>query len=93
MTIILEIKLQKYNSKQNITNFLAAIMCLLNPYEDRNVHTYATTKELKKKVYTVKINNIKEAINIHLALILENKHQIKIRPFWGRNYASILKLC
>ena len=68
-------------------------MCFLNHYEDRNVHTYATTKELKKKAPTVKINNIKEAINIHVALILENKHQIKIRPFLGGNYASILKLC
>ena len=53
------------------------------------MHTYATTKELKKEAFTVKIQNIKEAINIQVTLILENKHQIKIRPFFLANYSSI----
>ena len=46
------------------------------------MHTYATTKELKKKAFTIKIRNIKEAINIQVTLISEVKHQIKIRPFF-----------
>ena len=43
-------------------------MFFFNPCEDGNVHTYATNKELKKKAFTVKIRNIKEAINIQVTL-------------------------
>ena len=82
MTLILEIKLQKYIFLQNMIIFLAALRSFLNPYEDGNVHTYATTKELKQNAFTVKIHNIKEAINMQVTLISENKSQIKLRPFF-----------
>ena len=91
VTFMLEIKVQKYIFNK-IWPFFQPLLCFLNLYEDENVHTYATAKELKKKAFTVKIHNIKEAINIQLTLISENKHQIKIRPFFSNN-ASILKLC
>ena len=51
LTIMLEIKLQKYVFYQNMTSFLAAVVSFLNPCEDGNVQTYATTKELKKGIY------------------------------------------
>ena len=75
-----------------MTIFSAAPMFFFNPCEDWNIYTYATTKELKKKAHTVKINNIKEAINIQVTLISKNKHQIKIQAFFSANYAFVLKL-
>ena len=82
MTLILEIKLQKYIFLQNMITFLAALRSFLKPYEDGSVHTYATTKELKQKTFTVKIHNIKEAINMQVTLISENKSQIELQPFF-----------
>ena len=46
------------------------------------MNTYVTTKELKQKTFTVKIHNIKEAINMQVTLISENKSQIKLQPFF-----------
>ena len=40
-----------------------------------NLHTYALTKDLKKKTFVVKIWNVKQAIGIQMTFILENKHQ------------------
>ena len=65
-----------------MTIFSAAIIVFepLWASEEGNVHTNAATKELKKEAFTVKIQNIKEAINTQVTLISENKHQVKIRP-------------
>ena len=41
----------------------------MNPWEDENVDTYVTTKELKKTAFTVKNHNIEEAINMQVTLI------------------------
>ena len=62
--------------------FSATIRSFLNPYDDGNVHPYATAKELKQKAFTVKIHNIKEAINMQVTLISENMSQIKLQPFF-----------
>ena len=35
------------------------------------MHTYATTKELEKKAFTVKCQNVKQAIGIQLTFVLE----------------------
>ena len=85
LAIILEIKLQKYIFEQNI--FSAAIMVFFKPV------TMGMSMHMPR-LNLVNIHNIKEAINIQLTLISENKYQIKIRQFFVlANYASILKLC
>ena len=37
------------------------------------MHTYGTTKELKRKVFIEKCENIKQPIDIQLTLMLESK--------------------
>ena len=61
-----------------MTIFSIAILFLFSPCDDKNVHTYATTKALKNKTFTLKIHNIKEAINIQVTSYSENKQQTKI---------------
>ena len=39
------------------------------------MHTHVAAKEMKKKSFAVKIQNIKEAIEIQVTLISENKDQ------------------
>ena len=46
---------------------------IFNPYKDENVHSYATTKELKKKAFTINSQNLKQAIGIQVTFILETK--------------------
>ena len=75
MTFSLEIKLQKYIFFQNMTIFLTANVPFLNPCYDRNVHTYAMTKELKKKAFKAKRENIKQTSGIQVTLILKVKLQ------------------
>ena len=58
-----------------MTILLAANVSFLNPCQDGNVHTYATTKELKKKEFKAKEQNIKQTIGIQVTLILEIKLQ------------------
>ena len=41
------------------------------------MHTHAATKEMKNKSFAVKIKDIKEAIEIQVTLISENKDQKK----------------
>ena len=71
--------------------FLTAIVSFLNPCWDWNKHTYATTKELKKKVFTVKSKNIKQTIGIQLNFILENKHQKE--HIFNQNTVIFSKIC
>ena len=59
LTFMLEIKIEKYIFRQNMTMFLVADMSFLNQCYDVNVHTYATTKELKSKAFTANCQNIK----------------------------------
>ena len=43
------------------------------PCLDRNMHTYVMTKELKRMVFRINIQNIKRAIDIQVTLILKIK--------------------
>ena len=52
-------------------HFLSANVSFFNHCLDRNVHRYATTLELKKKVCALNSQNIKQAIGIQVTFILE----------------------
>ena len=87
MTVMLEIKLQKFILCQNVTISLAAIVPILNPCQDWNVHTYDTTKKLEEKTFTLKMRNIKRGTDMQVTLNSENNIKnniffIKIRPFF-----------
>ena len=73
VTFTFEIKLQKYIFQQNMTNVLAAIVSFQNPRRDRNINTYATTKELKNKTFKVQSQNTKQEIGIQVNLISGKK--------------------
>ena len=45
--------------KQNMTVFSETCVSILNPCQDRNVHTYATTKKLKKMAFRINSRIIK----------------------------------
>ena len=53
------------------------IQKVLIPCYVRRVRTYATTLKLKKKAFTLNIQNIKRGIGILLTFILELKFQNK----------------
>ena len=71
-------------------------MPFLKPCYNLHMRIHATSKELKKKAFSVKCQNMKQAVSMEVTFILVNKHQktffIKILPCLG-NYASILSLC
>ena len=71
LTFNLEINLQKHGLEQNMTLFLAAIVSFFRM--GMCVRTYATTKELKKKVFMTKCENIKQPVDIQLTFMLESK--------------------
>ena len=52
-------------------HFSSTFASILNLCWDRNVHTYITAWELTKKEFTLKRENIKEAIGIEVTLHLE----------------------
>lgn len=56
-----------------MTNVFAAIVSFLNPCRDRNINTYATTKELKNKTFKVQSQNTKQEIGIQMNLISGKK--------------------
>ena len=58
-----------------MTATLAIYTSILNPSSNGNVHTYATTQELKEKILTVKSHNKKQAIEIQVTFIIEKKLQ------------------
>ena len=45
-----------------MTNFKTGNVFFVNPSEDRNVHRYGTTKELRKKAFKAKEDNIKPQV-------------------------------
>ena len=49
VTIMLEIKLQKYIFRQIMSTFLAANVSFLNAFQDGDLHDYATIYKLTKK--------------------------------------------
>ena len=69
----LEINLQKHVFQQNMVIFVTAIVSFSNPCQDGNVHTYATTKEMKKKAFITKREKIKQTFDIQLTFILKIK--------------------
>ena len=58
-----------------MTDFLATCASILKPCYDRNVHTYSTTYELKKKAFRINGQNKNLEIAIQITFILETKHQ------------------
>ena len=57
-----------------MTVLLASYASILDPCYDGNMYTYATTKELKKRNYTINSQNITQE-NIHVTFMLEMKLQ------------------
>ena len=51
--------------------FLAANVTFWKPYEDGNENANATTKELKRKAFKASRGNVKKAIGIQVAFMLE----------------------
>ena len=71
-----EIKLKKKRFLvKNISDFLAIEASILSPRQDGNVHTYATTKEVKTMKFRINSQNIKQAFGIQETLITEIKSQ------------------
>ena len=58
-----------------MTIFLTANVPFSNPCYDRNVHTYVMTKEVKKKAFKAKEENIKQTSDIQVTFLLEIKFQ------------------
>ena len=58
VTFTLEIKLQQFTFWQNMTTFLVTDESFFNPSKDRNLHTSATTKQLKKNAFTINSRSI-----------------------------------
>ena len=58
-----------------MTVFSAYYASILDPCLDGNMRTYATTKELTKKEFTINIENINQAIGVQVTIILELKLQ------------------
>ena len=54
-----------------MTVFLVAYASFLKSCKDGNVHTYATTKELKKKTFTINSLNINQEISIQVTFIFD----------------------
>ena len=76
VALIMEKKLHKKNIYQQKSTVISVTFgFILNPCQDGNLHTYATTKELKSKEFTLHNENIKQEIGIHLSFILEIKFQ------------------
>ena len=72
-TFILEINLQRYIFYQNRIIFSATYASILKPCWYENLHWYATTKELKKKPFTIHSQNLKQTIGVQVNFIFELK--------------------
>ena len=71
-----EIKLKKKRFLvKNISDFLAIEASILSPRQDGNVHTYATTKEVKTMKFRINSQNIEQTFGIQETLITEIKPQ------------------
>ena len=75
VTFSFEIKLQKYIFFAKYDHFSTASVPFSNPCYDRNVHTYAMTKEARRKAFNAKGENIKQTSAIQVTFILEIKLQ------------------
>ena len=63
-------KLQKEHFFAKYDCFLATYASILNPCSDGNVRTYASTKELKQKVFTINSQHIKQEIDLRVTFML-----------------------
>ena len=54
-------------------HFLVPNVSFLNPYQDANMHRYATTKELKNKAFSVNTQDINQTIGIQVTIMMEIK--------------------
>ena len=72
VTYMSENKLQKeyFWAKQDYD-----IMPFLKPCYNLHMRIHATSKELKKKAFSVKCQNMKQAVSMEVTFILVNKHQ------------------
>ena len=77
VTFISENKLQKKKHifQKNKTVFSEIYASILSPCWGGNVHTYATTQELKKKAFRLNSQNIKQKFGVQVTFILEIKPQ------------------
>ena len=81
-----------------MTVFSATYACILNHCYDGNIRSYAASKELKTKEFTIKCENINQAIGIELTIILEIKlpnyiFLTKYDRFFCRYYVFFLNPC
>ena len=65
-------------------------MPFLKPCYNLYMRIYATSKELKKKAFPVKCQNMKQAVSMEVTFILVNKHQKNI---FYQNTTLFKKLC
>lgn len=65
-------------------------MPFLKPCYNLYMRIYATSKELKKKAFSVKCQNMKQAVSMEVTFILVNKHQ---KNFFYQNTTLFRKLC
>ena len=77
-TMVLETKRQECIFCQIMSSFLEANARFLNPGQDRNLHKYDKTQELKKKTFESNSQKIKEEIRI---LAKYDPSLFLLRPF------------
>ena len=75
VTFITEIKPQKERFLGKKTVFLVTFAFILKSCQDGNVHTYATSEEIKMMAFRVNSRNIKQGIGIEVTFIMETKLQ------------------
>ena len=59
-----------------MTIFLPTKVSFFNPCQDKNVHTYAITKQLEKNVFTMNNPNINRKTRIQVAFNLDIKPKV-----------------
>ena len=80
-----------------MTIFLAANAYFLNTCQNGNVHTYATTQELKKKEFTLNSKNMKQEIGLqltfHLDIEIEKVHFQQNMTIFAATNSFMLNCC
>ena len=69
----MEIKFQQYIFYQNLTIFSTTYAPILNPCWYENMHSYTTTKKLRKKAFKINGKNKNQKIGIQVIFTLEIK--------------------
>ena len=64
---------------------------ILNPCQNGNVHTYATTKEMKTMAIRINSRNIKQTIGIQVTFITEKKLQKEL--LLAKKHCLLADLC